>query len=80
MRLPEAPRLLVKLLKLLLKLPEDGGALVSPKRKRERRGPPGREVLRGTQYTGVTKNANRFQAMVMVRYSKRYIGTYESAE
>ena len=28
----------------------------------------------------MTKNANRFQAMVMVRYQKRYIGTYESAE
>ena len=80
MRLPEAPRLLTNLLKVLLKLPDDGRAIVRPKRKRQRRALPDREVLRGTQYTGVTKNANRFQAMVLIRYRKRYIGTYESAD
>ena len=80
MRLPEAPRLLAKLTKLLLTLPDNGGTIISPKQKRQRRAPPEREILRGTAYTGVTKNANRFQAMVMVRYQKRYIGTYKTAE
>ena len=80
MNLPEARRLLVKLLKLLMEMPDNGGIVVSPKRKRQRRCLPDREVLRGTQYIGVTKNANRFQAMLLVRYQKRYIGTYESAE
>ena len=76
----EATKKLRDLLKLLHGLPDNGCLLVVPKAKRQLRRSIKGEDFRGTQYIGVTKNANCFQAMLMVRHRKRYIGTYKSAE
>ena len=80
MSLPEARKKLERLLRLLIGLPDDCGTLGVPKTKQFSRNHRRREATRGTRDIGVTKNANRYQAMLMLRDRKRYIGTYKSAE
>ena len=62
------------------RIENDGGTIVNAKTKRQRVCPLDIEVRRGTRYIGVTKNANRFQAMVLVGNMKQYIGTYRTEE
>ena len=54
--------------------------LINTGHKRNRKNRVVAEDHRGTEFIGVTKNSNRYQAMIMRDKRKRYIGTYLSAE